>query len=185
MIHVGLDLDGVFADFQGRYAELYWPYDEPLWDVYDGYKKRYTSEEFKRQVKHMARFGYYADLDLYPGARDCWRRIRALDNVKIHVLTYRPREAWASTVRWLESHDLEADSLHFTSDKTILKAVAGPSAWTIVAIDDWDEHVTAMQDADIGAFLCARPWNQSQGTISLARFANFVETLSESWALAG
>jgi hypothetical protein len=185
MIHVGLDLDGVFADFQGRYEALYWPYHEPLWDVYDGYKKRYTSEEFKRQIKTMARNGHYATLDLYPGARECWQRIRALPNVKMHVLTYRPREAWADTALWLREHDLEADSLHFTSDKTILKAVAGPSAWDIVVIDDWDEHVKATQAAGIISFLCDRPWNQSHGTVGLARFAWFVENLSESWALAG
>lgn len=184
MIHVGLDLDGCFADFQSRYEELYWPFADPLWDVYDGYKKRFSADEFKRQIKNMAISGDYYALKLYPGAQECWQRIRALPNVKIHVLTHRPKEAWGQTADWLRIHKLDADSLHFTNDKTILKAVAGPGnqVGKLLAIDDYEAHWRAMADAAIMSFLAKRPWNDHiRATVTLERFANIVTSTHDAY----
>lgn len=181
-VHVGLDLDGVFADFQTRYEDLYWPFAEPCWDVYDGYAKRYSSEEFKRQIKSMARQGHYGSLDLYPGAKACWDRLRALPNVKLHVITYRPKEAWEDTVYWLKFHSLDCDTLSFSADKTILRALAGkPAAFDcrglLIAIDDWDKHWQANADVGVRSYLCDRPWNRGNPTVTLDGFADRVEKL--------
>jgi hypothetical protein len=177
-LHIGLDLDGVFADFQRCYEELYWPYPEPLWDTYDGYRKRYTDEEFKRQIKAMGKTGSYRRLKPYPTAIATWNRLRHLPNTKLHVITHRPREAWADTVTWLEDHNLEADTLSFSSDKTIVRALGGNNADDIyMAIDDYDHHWSALSLAGVDAYLCDRPWNKTHGeiTVTLSEFANHAE----------
>lgn len=183
-IHVGLDLDGCMYPFITGYCRKYGPpeasHDE--WNEYAYYRTwGITDEQFKGHLKSGALWkGLYDEEAPYVGVIGAWARLKELP-VKTHVITYRPREAWGPTIKWLEAFAMQPDSLHFSSDKTILRAVAGPDAKHLIMCEDTVAQFEALMDAGIDAWLIDQPWNREIETDKrLPDFAAFVDEVARA-----
>jgi hypothetical protein len=109
MLRIGLDLDGVVADWSGHICKLmvekfgYTPetmcigQDVPHWY----YIKDVVSPEHWEWVwKEWARDGGFADLQLLPEAPELVTGLKKYG--EICVTTSRPRSAWFDTLWWLD-----------------------------------------------------------------------------------
>lgn len=183
-IHVGVDADGCIYPFVTGYTRLYGPpgagHDD--WEDYNCFRQwGITDDQFKGHLKSGAKYkGLFSDEAPYPGVIGAWSRLRELP-VKVHLITHRVREAWGPTIEWLEAFGLEVDSLHFSSDKTILAAVAGPDASHLMMCEDTVSHFVAVEEAGIDAYLIDQPWNREYSTNKrLPDFAAFVDEVDKT-----
>lgn len=186
MIHVGADLDGCMYPFIRGYNRKYSPgMTENDWTEFHAYRKwGVTDEEFKNQLKLGALWKRLYDEEApYVGVIGAWEKLKELP-VKTHVITYRPREAWGPTIAWLEEFGFQPDTLSFSSDKTILRALAGPDATILMMCEDTTAQFLQLLDAGIDAYLIDQPWNQEINTPKrLPDFNAFVNEVDKAYRI--
>lgn len=182
-IHVGLDLDGCMYPFIRGYNRNYAPdKTEQDWTEFYAYRKwGVTDDQFKGHLKSGARWkGLYDEEAPYVGVIGAWERLKALP-VKTHVITYRPREAWGPTIAWLEAFGFQPDTLSFSSDKTILRALAGSDATALLMCEDTVSQFLTVEEAGIDVYLIDQPWNREHETRKrVADFSAFVDKVEEA-----
>lgn len=127
---VGVDLDGVCADFYGRMREIASEWferdvaDLPLQVSYDLSEWGIQTPE---QYASLHRFAVtqralFESCKMIPGARSCLRRLSD-EGARIRIITHRlfiqyfHREAVSQTIGWLDHHGIPYWDLCFMKDK--------------------------------------------------------------------
>ena len=183
MSRVGIDLDGVCYDFANSLREYLvyygirqWHECPPTtrWEFYEDWG--FTLDEFLEHCNEGVYRGFVFTIGApYLGTAEAlgnlWDRGHSL-----HVITDRPfgRDGVTSegaTRSWLNRHHLPFDSLHFTSNKAMVRVD--------YMIDDKIENYDALDDFGSKTYLLDRPWNQDDGT------RRRVKTLAEFAAVVG
>jgi 5'(3')-deoxyribonucleotidase len=154
-VRVGLDIDGVVADFAGWANE--WlarhhdtdPKPVDRWDWYLGYENGETA--WRKLWDHVAENGVFRRLSLLPHA---FAAIRALDRAghDIVYVTARNPRYYDDTLHWLEARRLPLTELHLERDKW--------SVPTDIFLDDQPGNVTDLLEHGVNAYLFRRPWNE-------------------------
>jgi len=183
---VGIDMDGVVYPFMEAFRKWcekklnasYLP-DPTHWNFYEDWGL--DEETFKSYVREAASTdNVFMVNDPYEGTLQAWRDLRDL-NVRIHVLTARPRSAWIQTIDWLEYHHLHCDSLHFTNTKGMLSKLNTGKALLI------DDHVAYYEEAErngIIPVLMTRPWNLSKENATRVTDLNGLVSLIRGYNLS-
>src|SRR4051812_45225760 len=131
---LGVDLDGVCADFYGRMREITaeWKgvpvealsrevtYGLPEWDLYP--------EEYERIHRFaVTQRGLFESVEPIEGAAQALRRL-GTEGVRIRIITHRlfiryfHEVAVAQTVSWLDAHGIPYWDLCFMRDKQLVNA---------------------------------------------------------------
>ena len=180
---VGVDLDGVIYPFVETYSTIHLDYNNipalpkaTKWNFFEDWGM--TGKEFVASMeKYIDNNRLFSRGEPEPKTNIGWSILRKA-GVKIHVVTSRPRSAWAQTVEWLDEWNLHPDTLHFTDNKTAFSS--NPA--TTASIDDLHEHFTAMRMQGMRAYLMNRPWNSEIKELarvdSFYEFANIVYSLN-------
>jgi uncharacterized protein (DUF924 family) len=125
---VGIDMDGVIYDFAKvfhAYAQTKMGKELPLPTTWDFYKEwGLTDQQFDEWlvegVQKAQLFNCDAPMD---NTVEGWNLLKEND-IKIHLLTHRGSVSYEQTIHWLERFGFYPDSLHFGTNKGILKAFA-------------------------------------------------------------
>jgi len=195
---IGLDVDGVLADFNSSFIERVIevtgrdlfpprPFDIPTWHYPQHYG--YTEAELDfangpvwKSVKEDPAFWYF--LKPYPGAPEFLAALNQ-DKHDIYFITNRAGvQAKAQTESWLEFHGFGSRSSEVFSYPTVLisedKGAVAKALRLDLYIDDRDENCLAVHHDSTGTKMVqlARPWNHSHTGLtrveSLADFAALI-----------
>ena len=183
-LRLGIDLDGVVADFNtgwiSRYNEDFGtdiPFDAvTFWDGLHSLTHFDDMGGFWRWASDHGGGSLFRHLDTYDDAVPALERLARRHHIVI--LTTKPRWAIHDTFAWIAEHRIPTREVHILEDK-----------WTVecdVYLDDAPHQVEAIHanrpDAVMVRF--ARPWNEPvPGTESIADWAEFehlVERLASS-----
>jgi len=163
---LGLDLDGVCADYAGglrRHVAVVggvppeslpepvsWNWTECDWGID-------SEEEYLALHAEAVAAGLFKDLEPLPGVSEAlWRLSDA--GIRIRVITHRlfiagsHAASAADTVTWLEQHRLPYWDLCFMADK--------PQVGADVYIDDSPANIAAFQAAGLPALIFDQPYNR-------------------------
>ena len=161
-LRLGIDLDGVVADFNAGWIRLHreefgsdlHPSMVTTWDglaELGGFDDMRAFWEWARGSG--LRPSIFRHLELYPTALDTMHRLRA-DGHAIVIITTKPDWAITDTLRWLADHEIPTREVHITDVKSDVDCD--------VYLDD-SPHVLPELVAHRGdAVICrfVRPWNQ-------------------------
>jgi hypothetical protein len=181
---VGIDLDGVMYDF----AKVFHTYAQDRmnktlstptkWDFYKEWGMSDTQFEvfLEDAVASLRIFDFDNPM---PYTYEGWDLLKS-SGIKIHVLTHRNPTAYEQTSRWLYRHRFVPDSLHFGTNKAILKQLAKDEA---AAIDDYPPYYDQYTNAGILSFLRTQPWNEerlARRVDNLLDFAKAINVINDS-----
>ena len=184
---VGIDMDGVIYDFAKvfhEYAQNRMGKELSLptkWDFYTqwGMSDEQFDEWLVEGVQNLRLFNCDAPME---NTVEGWNLLKQND-IKIHVLTHRGHVSYEQTVQWLNRFGLYPDSLHFGTNKGILKTFATDEC---AAIDDYPLYYTQYDRAGVISFLRTQPWNESmyaRRVTDLLDFAKKVITINDAQKL--
>jgi 5'(3')-deoxyribonucleotidase len=181
-LRVGVDLDGVVADFTGGWIRLYnvefgatlSPSDVMAWNAPEELTHFSSMTDFWRWARTAGDHGrsLFADLEPYPGAVAGLRAL--LGEAHVAVITTKPTWAIPDTLRWLAALDLPLREVHVTSDK--------PSVACEVYLEDSPFQLTALRRRRPQAVVCryVQPWNRPvEGCVDITDFDDMLVVVSE------
>jgi len=90
---------------------------------------------------------------------------------EIHLATSRLPEGRDATRRWLETHVIPCDEVHFVSHREKQKI---PESF-LAAVDDDRDQARLFLQRGVRPFLLAHPWNRVASDIGILRVANWIE----------
>lgn len=179
-MRLGIDLDGVVADFNTgwmrRYNEQFGADLDPSmvtsWNAMLDLTRFESMQEFWRWAEGGPRPSIFRDLPAFPDAVPAMQRL-ARDH-KIVIITTKPRWAVHDTFAWISEHGLPTQEVHMISRK-----------WEVecdVYLDDaphlLPRLVSYRPDATVVRF--ARPWNRDvEGTLTVDSWAEFEQLVSD------
>jgi len=164
-IRVGVDLDGVVADFTGGWIRLYnaqfgaevTPDQVTAWDAPEQLTHFGSMTGFWRWARSAGANGrsLFAALKPYPGAVAGLRAL--LDVAHVAIITTKPAWAIPDTLDWLARLRLPLREVHITSDK--------PSVPCEVYLEDSPMQLEALRRRRPDSVVCrfVRPWNSPVG----------------------
>lgn len=182
-MRLGIDLDGVVADFNGGWIRLY--NEEFGTDIPRDAVKSWGAPPQLTHFNHMGEFWRWASnieghslfwhLDPFP---DAIPTLNALDAAghEIVILTSKPHWAVSDTHEWIAAHELPTDEVHILDDK-----------WKVdcdVYLDDAPHQVRAIPKHRPDRVVCrmVQAWNRpTEDTVTIeswADFATFIDGLS-------
>lgn len=157
---VGIDMDGVMYDFAKvfhEYAQNRMGKELPkptCWDFY--HEWGLTDEQFDEWlVEGVQKLRLFNSDSPMENTIEGWNLLKQ-NGIKVHVLTHRGHVSYEQTVQWLNRFGLYPDSLHFGTNKAILKLIATDEC---AAIDDYTLYYDQYEKANILSFLRTQPWN--------------------------
>ncbi|MGH3440877.1 MAG: 5' nucleotidase, NT5C type [Nitriliruptorales bacterium] len=179
-LRLGIDLDGVCADFNVGWTRRYNAAfgtglvhtDVVAWDGVVGLTHFEDMDEFWSWAR-AERPSFFRDLPVVPGALETLQEL-ARRRHRIVVITAKPRWAVPDTLAWLAEHELPVDEVHFTFDK--------PSVPADVYLDDAPSFLRGLVERRPGATVCrfVRPWNEPVGgAVDVAGWTEFAEVVEE------
>ena len=129
-----LDMDGVIADFDARYKQLYkiYPSEADTYKVFDGFFTQFIADE------------QFAKLDLLPDAVELIEYLKTL-SIPTEILSSTSSERRDADIRkqkleWLDKHDIRFP-VNLVPGKRFKKDYSNPSVLLIddtsVNIDQW------------------------------------------------
>jgi hypothetical protein len=184
---VGIDMDGVMYDFISEFKKYALKRlgrtslpDAKHWEFYEDWGlSKETFYEWLTDATVSEKV--FLTGNPYPNCVAGWQKLRSL-NLNIHVLTHRHIEAVGQTSEWLQFHGFIPDSIHFTTHKGVLEAIAVDQA---AAIDDYHHYYDLYEEVGVKAFMRTHPWNASykgRHVADLLDFANAVEIYNKFYA---
>lgn len=181
-MRLGIDLDGVVADFNAGWIRLH--RDEFGSDLHPEMVRTWDGLHELAGFGDMGAFWRWArgnddrpsifrHLDPYPGAIET---LRDLDRAGHHVVivTTKPRWARVDTLRWLADHDVPTAEVHMTATKHRVACD--------VYLDDAPHVLRELVRHRPASTICrfARPWNEHvEGTIAVESWDRFHELVTE------
>src|ERR1051326_1606631 len=162
-LRIGVDLDGVVADFVSGWVRRYNTEfgarlrirDAVDWDAAAELTHFSSMGEFWRWARHAGPDGrsLFRALPRYPGAVDGLRELQRLGHVV--VLTSKPQWAVADTLAWLGELDLPLREVHVTNDKATVDCR--------VYVEDSPQQLADLRRHRPDAVVCrwVRPWNHA------------------------
>ena len=158
---IGLDLDGVVADYHTFFiSNVNKRYGKELkledWTDYEFSKSGLPVKKIWEIIHSHARNSGFKYLKPLYGARKGIRVLREAGHT-IHVVTHRFDEARLDTLAWLDQYKIEFESLSFTGDKGKIGQILGLD----VMIEDSMPKAQDIANHGIRTLLYSRPWNNS------------------------
>jgi len=177
MSRLGIDLDGVVADFNAGWIGLYndeYGANIPLdavesWGAPPELTHFDHMGQFWRWAKSIEGASLFRHLEPYPDA------LPALEELSRHgheivILTAKPDWAVHDTFAWLAEHRIPTREIHILEDK-----------WTVecdVYLDDAPHQVSELAERRPNADVCrfVRPWNAPvRGTVDVDSWADYLD----------
>jgi len=135
IFNIYLDMDGVIADFNKRYKELYgiYPHEADTYKVFDGFFLEFIAE------------GHFATLDLMPDAMLLIDYLKSLP-VKTKILSSTSSESKHEAIQaqkliWLQKHNIDFDPI-LVPGKRLKCKYADPNC---ILIDDTKSNIDQWQ----------------------------------------
>lgn len=180
-LRLGIDLDGVVADFNSGWISRYnsdfgteIPFDAVrAWDGIPSLTHFRHMGEFWTWAKDHGGATMFRHLETYPGAVDALRQLARAGH-DIVILTQKPTWAIHDTYAWIAEHKLPTREVHMIDDK-----------WRVacdVYLDDAPHQVVSIHRARPESLMCrfVRPWNAPvPGTREIHDWPDFVDTVQE------
>lgn len=198
MSKLGIDIDGVLADFNSAYIDLCIkiagrdlfparPFEIPCWSYPEFYG--YTKEEVGKVWKHINEAEYFwQKLPAYPGTEGVMRQLyQARHSHAYYFITTRPgQSAKYQTEEWLEDR-MYADSWGFDyfTPTVLISAKKGPIALGLdldAFIDDKVENcVDVATYCGLGCkvYMLNQPWNRDFTDLRSIKRVDTVEQFLE------
>lgn len=181
-MRLGIDLDGVVADFNAGWIRLHRDeFDSDLvpemvqtWDGLHEIGGFADMRAFWRWARGNAdRPSIFRHLDPYTGALEALHELDSAGH-QIVVITTKPRWARVDTLRWLADHEFPTGEIHITGKKHRIECD--------VYLDD-SPHVLPDLVRHRGgeATICRfiRPWNEPlDGTVDISTWDDFVAVVA-------
>lgn len=181
-MRLGIDLDGVVADFNAGWMRVH--ADEfgselhpDMVDTWDGLHAIGGFDDMRAFWSWAApkehRPSIFRHLEPYPDALDSLRRLRQQGH-HIAIVTTKPHWAHTDTLRWLADREIPTTEVHITDRKSTVDCD--------VYLDDGphvlDELVRHRPEATVCRFV--RPWNRPvEGTLDVTAWSDFVEIVTQ------
>ncbi len=174
-LRLGIDLDGVVADFNAgwiaRYNTMFdaelTPDHVDVWNAPTTLTHFTNMGEFWRWARTSGGgASIFRVLEPYHGALDSLERLAAGHHIVI--VTTKPAFAIHDTYEWLAEHRVPTREVHIVDDKTTVDCD--------VYLDDADHNLEALAAARPSASVCrfVRPWNQAHpGVADIAAWPEF------------
>jgi 5'(3')-deoxyribonucleotidase len=191
-LRLGIDLDGVVADFNhgwttrynrdfpGRTDRELTAADVVEWNAPTSLSHFPSMSAFWKWAETCADGrSLFHGLDPYDGALDALHDLRGAGHHLV-ILTTKPHFSIHDTYDWLARHRVPSTEIHILDDKTQVDCD--------VYLDDADHNLEALIAAHPTAEVCryVRPWNQPvPGTIDVYDWNDFHEVVSRRRALHG
>lgn len=185
---LGVDLDGVCADFYGRMREIAaeWfecPLEELTTDV--SYGLREWGIEDEEQYQSLHRFAVtqrelFKTCPMIPGARKFLRKLSD-EGARIRIITHRlfihffHNTAVSQTIDWLDGNGIPYWDLCFMKAKEQVGAH--------IYIDDSPENVTRLRSQGLYAICFANSTNKEIGPPRAASWEEVYRLVHQRWAL--
>lgn len=194
-MRIGVDIDGVLADFNSAYIDLciavagadYFPprpFDIPTWNYPEFYS--YTDAEVSRVWRAIEDdASFWRDLKAYDDAREALGKLALLElgNADVYFVTSRPGQtAKEQTEAWLRMHGWDRATVLISSAKG---AVAKALKLTHY-VDDRDLNCVDVRDTSpsTAVYVVDRPWNRNLQATDIRRVPNAVDFTRELLAIA-
>ncbi len=182
-LRLGIDLDGVVADFNHGWTTRYnrdFPHELPRlggeltaddvveWNAPTALSHFPTMSAFWKWAETCAEGrSLFHGLDPYEGALDALHDLRGAGHHLV-ILTTKPHFSIHDTYDWLARHRVPSTEIHILDDKTQVECD--------VYLDDANHNLEALHAAHPDAAVCryVRPWNTPvAGTIDVYDWADF------------
>lgn len=178
-MRLGIDLDGVVADFNRGWIDQYnaefgtsIPLDAvTTWDGITPLTHFTNMEAFWDWARDFGNGSLFRNLDTYPEAVPALERLAA--EHEIVIITAKPDWAVADTLAWLADHRLPTREVHIVD-------IHAPK-WTVPAdiyLDDSPTHIAEIHHNRPEADMCryVRPWNEPRsGVHDVRNWSEFEE----------
>ncbi len=158
-MRLGIDLDGVVADFNGGWMRYYnrefgtslTPDLVDGWDAIPRLTHFADMGEFWSWASDLDGASVFRHLEPFPGAIEAATRLAGRHTIA--VITTKPHFAHVDTHEWLAEHGFPADEVHITEHKQYVHADA--------YLDDGPHVIEALVAHRPDALVCryVRPWN--------------------------
>lgn len=162
-MRLGIDLDGVVADFNAgwmlRYNQEHGTSLVPgmvqEWDAMVALTRFHSNAEFWEWARNDHGPGLFRNLPTIPGARDALDRLGR--NHQIVIITTKPRWATSETYAWIADNQIPTREVHITGRK-----------WKIdcdIYLDDGPHNLERLVIERPDRTVCrfVRPWNAPVG----------------------
>ncbi len=182
-MRLGIDLDGVVANFTAGWIERYnRDFDESIsvdqvttWGAPKHITHFSTMGEFWRWVRFCGEgASLFRRLDLYPEALDSLRLFEA-DGHEIIIVTSKPQFAVADTYAWIAEQKLPATEVHIVDDKSEVSCE--------LYVDDGPHNLERLVDGRPESTIVrfVRPWNDPvDGVLDAHNWADVRQIVSDS-----
>jgi 5'(3')-deoxyribonucleotidase len=178
-LRLGIDLDGVVADFNAGWMERYnRDFSANLhhsqvvsWDGMVDLTHFPSMDEFWEWAR-AGSTSIFRDLPVFPGALETMADLG--HEHRIVIISSKFDWAIPDTLAWLAEHSVQAPEIHFVWDKT--------SVACDVYLDDGPHNLEALVAARPEALICrmVRSWNRPvPGTIDVADWPHFRRVVLE------
>lgn len=159
-LRLGIDLDGVVADFNAGWIARYnaefatsvTVEDVAFWNAPVALTHFRSMSEFWSWAATAGNgCSIFRVLDPFPGAVEALRRLARSHAVVI--ITTKPSFAVHDTYEWIAEHRLPTTEVHIVDDKSVVDCD--------VYLDDADHAIEGLRNAHPSALVCryVRPWN--------------------------
>jgi len=181
-MRLGIDLDGVVADFTSGWVARYnnefgtdlQPEQVETWGAMLDLTHFETMDEFWAWTARGDDGSLFRYLDTYPGAVDSLHRLARHHDIVI--ITTKPDWAVGDTFAWLSDQGIPTREVHITEDK-----------WRVpcdVYLDDAPHQLEELHRQRPDATVCrfVRPWNQPlAGVRDIGDWAEFEALVDRRW----
>ena len=185
-LRLGIDLDGVVADFTGGWISAYNrefeaqvdPTEATSWGAAPQLTHFRHMGEFWRWAMDIDGATLFRHLDVYPDALDVLQSL-AMWGHQVVILTSKPDWAIHDTFAWIADQGLPTREVHMLDEKWLVNCD--------VYLDDAPHHLRSITSNRPNALTCrmVRPWNRPvDGAFDVDSWASF-EKLILDRALGG